>query len=449
MSVLRPSRAVPAGRSALLRDLAAARAAGREGVLLVLDLDGFACINDAFGQAAGDFILAEVGRRLAAGISGGERLYRSGGDEFAVLILGRQDGVVAGERLAAALRTPVRLPLPTGEQLPVELTASVGVAASPPSSVAAAEHLHAAVTAMRHAKRLGRDRVVLYDDDLRSQGAHRARVERLLRQALPQDRLRLHYQPLVDLGTGRVLGAEALLRMVDDDGSLVPPAEFIALAEATSLMVPIGTWVLREACRQLAAWQRAHSQPLTMAVNCSARQVSRPDFAATVLAAVRDAGVAPSSLTLELTESALLEATPSTLDQLRALRALGVCIGVDDFGTGYASLRYLRDLPVSFLKVDRSFVAGLTHDPADASIVRAVVTLARDLGLDCVAEGIETAEQLAALQELGPLSGQGYLLSRPKGSREVELVLDLQLCELPAIADVTAYPMPVAVALRR
>ncbi|MCW2666029.1 MAG: hypothetical protein JWN57_991, partial [Frankiales bacterium] len=276
-------------------------------------------------------------------------------------------------------------------------------------------------------------RLLSADPVMRAEAAARSRTERLLRRALPDDRLRLVYQPLVDLDTGQVLGAEALLRLVDDDGSLLLPSEFVTVAEQTDLVVGIGTWVLREACRQLARWQQATTQPLTMSVNCSARQVACPDFAEVVLTAARDAGVAAERLVLELTETALLEATPQTLVQLKRLRGHGVAVGIDDFGTGWSSLRALRDLPVSFLKVDRSFVAGLTIEHADAVVVNAVVALARELGLDCVAEGIETQAQLAALQAIGTPTGQGFLLSRPLAASALTGVLTRRLVPVPVI----------------
>ncbi len=250
-------------------------------------------------------------------------------------------------------------------------------------------------------------------DALRADADTRLRTERLLRRAVRDGLLRLHYQPLVDLGSGEVTGAEALVRLQDDDGALVPPDAFIPLAEALGLIVELGTWVVREACRQLAAWRPGRPGLTGVAVNVSALQVAREDFADVVLGALADWGLPGSAIVLELTETALLDAGPVAVGQLTRLAAHGVQTGVDDFGTGYASLGCLRDLPVSFVKVDRSFVGGLPGSGTDSAVVSAVLRLADDLGLDCIAEGIETADQLASLRGLGAARGQGYLLSRP------------------------------------
>jgi EAL domain-containing protein (putative c-di-GMP-specific phosphodiesterase class I) len=237
----------------------------------------------------------------------------------------------------------------------------------------------------------------------------------------------------VDLGTGHVTAAEALVRLVDRDGELIPPDRFISVAEESGLIVPLGTWVLRQACRQTAEWRARTGRPLGIAVNLSARQAARSDLLVTVLTALEDAGLDHSALFLELTESALLEANEATLIQLTSLRDLGVGIGIDDFGTGYSSLRYLREFPVTFLKVDRGFVRGIPDVADDAAVVTAVVGLARGLGLECVAEGIETPAQFAALRNLDAGLGQGYLFSRPVTAERFSelLAAELPLAELP------------------
>ncbi|MCW2606150.1 MAG: hypothetical protein JWO60_843, partial [Frankiales bacterium] len=268
--------------------------------------------------------------------------------------------------------------------------------------------------------------VVVADDEHRSAAAERRHTERLLRRAVHDGLLRLHYQPLVDLGTGQVTGAEALVRLQDGD-VLRPPGEFVPLAEQTGLVVELGTWVLREACRQLAVWRCRWPGLQSLAVNVSACQVARPDFADVVLGALDDRDLPASALVLELTESVLLEAGPQAVGQLERLQAHGVRTGVDDFGTGYASLTYLRSLPVSFLKVDRSFVSGLPTSAPDNAVVRAVLGLAGELGLECIAEGIETGEQLDALRLLGAVRGQGYLLSRPVPAASFEAALETSL----------------------
>jgi len=407
-------------RTAVLRRLDAGSGGD---CLLVVGIDAFGQVNEHLGHEVGDRVLQQVAERLTHAVPTGAVVGRHSGDEFLVLCPGDpRVGTEVARSVAGALRAPFDLSLVGSARAVLTLTASTGIAPAGPGA------LHDAVTALASAKAQGKDRWTVFDDVLRRASELRTRMDRLLRGALSQDRLRLHYQPIVDLKTGRVLGAEALLRMLDEDGALVQPGDFIPVAEASDLIVPIGTWVLWEACRQLAEWQTGTDQVLQMAVNCSARQVARDDFVSVVLGAAHAAGLPPAQLTLELTESVLLEATPATLQRLRDLRALGVRIGVDDFGTGYASLRYLRELPVSFLKVDRSFVAGLPGTSQDTAIVTAVVALARDLELDCIAEGIETAEQLQALQELGVPNGQGYLLSRPVEPDVLRALLPRTLC---------------------
>jgi EAL domain-containing protein (putative c-di-GMP-specific phosphodiesterase class I) len=275
----------------------------------------------------------------------------------------------------------------------------------------------------------------VYDDHLHAAAQSRARTEAVLRHALDEDRVAVHYQPIVDLGTGEITGTEALVRLVDLDGQLVPPDQFIAVAEESGLIVPLGTFVLRQACRQTAAWRAQTGRPLSIAVNLSPRQAARSDLLVTVLSALEDAGLDHDALFLELTESALLEVNDATLTQLTSLRDLGVGIGIDDFGTGYSSLSYLRQFPVTFLKVDRSFVRGVPEIADDTSVVAAVIGLAGALGLACVAEGIETPEQLGTLRSLHATLGQGYLFSRPLPACELELLLTAGLPALVHAAD--------------
>jgi EAL domain-containing protein (putative c-di-GMP-specific phosphodiesterase class I) len=279
--------------------------------------------------------------------------------------------------------------------------------------------------AMYHAKRLGKDRWEMYDAGLHERSLTHQRTEAALRNALAEDRFVLHYQPIVALRDSSVVGFEALVRLVDETGQLVPPDRFIGVAEQSGLIVSMGTWVLREACRTIAELRERTGTPLTVSVNVAARQVARPDFMSTVLDALASARLPEGALALELTESALLEANSSTLNQLTQLRNRGVQIALDDFGTGYSSLTYLRTFPVTHLKVDRSFVSGVTSVAGDLAIVRAVTQLAQDLGLGWVAEGIETRQQQRALAALGAGhgQGQGYLYSRPVPREQLEEVL--------------------------
>jgi EAL domain-containing protein (putative c-di-GMP-specific phosphodiesterase class I) len=287
---------------------------------------------------------------------------------------------------------------------------------------------------MYSAKRLGKDRTEVYDDHLHAAESSRARTEAVLRHALDEDRVVVHYQPIVDLRSGEIAGTEALVRLIDRDGQLVPPDRFITVAEESGLIVPLGTYVLRQACRQTAAWRAETGRPLSIAVNLSPRQAARSDLLVTVLSALEAAQLECSALSLELTESALLEVNDATLTQLTSLRDLGVGIGIDDFGTGYSSLSYLRQFPVTFLKVDRSFVRGVPAVADDTAVVAAVVGLAGALGLDCIAEGIETSEQLGTLRSLEAGLGQGFLFSRPLPACELGTLLTAGLPGLSATA---------------
>jgi diguanylate cyclase (GGDEF)-like protein/PAS domain S-box-containing protein len=381
-----------------------------------VDLDGFKLLNDGRGHAAGDAVLVEVGARLRSAVRPHDLVSRFGGDEFVVVC---RDLYAAADRVAVAGRIEAALALPiTYEGEIVTVTASVGVAHGSADLEDAAVLLRRADAAMYSAKRHGKDRVEVYDEDLHAAEQSRARTEVALRHALAEERVTVHYQPLVDLGTGEIIGAEALVRLLDRDGQLLPPDQFIGVAEESGLIVPLGTWVLRQACHQTAAWRAETGRPLCIAVNLSARQAARSDLLVTVLSALEEAGLDHSALFLELTESALLEANDATLTQLTSLRDLGVGIGIDDFGTGYSSLRYLREFPVTFLKVDRTFVQGVPGVAGDVAVVAAVIGLARALGLDCVAEGVETAEQFDTLRDMGAGLGQGYLFSPPVPAEE-------------------------------
>jgi diguanylate cyclase (GGDEF)-like protein/PAS domain S-box-containing protein len=376
-----------------------------------VDIDGFKLLNDSRGHAAGDAILVEVGRRLRGAVRPEDLVSRFGGDEFVVVCRDLPDPdmrAAVADRISAALSVPLTH---AGEI--VSVTASVGVAHGGSDLCEPMDLLRRADAAMYSAKRLGKDRVEVYDERLHATEQSRVRTEAALRHALDEDRVVVHYQPIVDLETEEMIGAEALVRLLDQEGQLLSPGEFIAVAEESGLIVPLGTWVLRQACRQVAEWRAETGRPLCVAVNLSARQAARADLLVTVLTALEDAGLDHSALFLELTESALLEANDATITQLTSLRDLGVGIGIDDFGTGYSSLSYLRQFPVTFLKVDRSFVRGIPDVSDDMAVVAAVIGLARALGLDCVAEGIETPEQRDTLRATGAGYGQGYLFSRP------------------------------------
>ena len=384
------------------------------GVLFV-DLDRFKLVNDSLGHECGDELLVAVAERLSAAVRPDDTVARLGGDEFVVLCedLGQEGVVSVAERLRTALAEPFTIR--GGE---VAVRASIGIATPPAGDDTDAEALvRDADAAMYRAKERGRDQIVVFDDGMRGLAADRLSLEADLRRAIDGGDMELAYQPTVDLRTGRVTGMEALLRWNHPVRGAVPPSAFIPLAEETGLIVPLGSWVLDEACRQAALWRPlAGEQPFVMAVNLSARQLAHPGLVADVADVLARHGVRPGEVCLEITESTLMEDAEAARIQLVALKALGVRLAVDDFGTGYSSLSYLKRFPVDLLKVDRSFVSGLGADAEDSAIVTAVIGLAHALGLEALAEGVEDETQLRELQRLGCDIAQGFLLARPQAA---------------------------------
>jgi len=381
--------------------------------VLFLDLDRFNVVNESLGHVAGDQLLNEVANRIKGVIRPGDVVARLGGDEFAVVIsnmIRRGDAVVAARRLRKALTQPIRI----GEQTAV-ITTSIGIAIAN-GGEEPQDLLRDADTAMHRAKQKGRDLAVVFDDHLREQAVRRLEVENILRKALDKDALVVHFQPVLNTQTGQLSGAEALVRLRADDGSLVMPGLFIDVAEDSGLISKLGHQVLVKAIRQTAEWTALNvtgQTPLSIAVNVSARQLTDPNYPETLLAELENAGLAPTQLSLELTESALIDGNPTIEASLQKLHDQGVRIGLDDFGTGFSSLAYLKRFPISFLKVDRSFVNGLGTDEDDSAIVHATIALAQGLSLAVVAEGVETQSQLDQLAELRCDYAQGYLFSKP------------------------------------
>ena len=390
------------------------RRPGRYVAVLFLDLDRFKVINDSLGHPAGDQLILAVAERLQHSLRRQETIARFGGDEFAVLCedLGdEQDAVAVAERLLKSFGLPFHLA--HGD---VVSSASIGIALAVDPGQDGEDLIRDADAAMYRAKQAGGGRLMLFDDVTRQRALDRLHTENALRQAIEREEFRVYFQPEVSVETGTVVGVEALVRWEHPDRGLVPPADFIALAEETGLIVPIGTWVLHEACRHARRWQlaRADHPPLTVRVNVSARQLAENSLVGTVADALAETGLDAAHLCLEVTESVLIVDPESSTETLAELKTLGVQIAVDDFGTGYSSLEHLRRFPIDSVKIDRSFVRGLPESSEDVAIVGAVIELGHALNLSVVAEGVETSDQLGNLQNAGCDTAQGFLFSRPE-----------------------------------
>jgi diguanylate cyclase (GGDEF)-like protein/PAS domain S-box-containing protein len=423
-----PNRAYAEERTRdLLRDLTAA---GRIGVIF-LDLDRFTSVNDSAGHGAGDLVLAQAARRLRASVPVHDTVARWGSDEFAVLVEsagGAAEVSEIAERLVGAIAAePFRV---AGQQ--IALTASVGVALAgrdagrDPGTAGSSDDptglvLRNADVAMSRAKEAGGDRVEVYAAHMHADVVRRLEIVTDLQRAISNGELTLQYQPVVELATSRVVGAEALVRWWRG-GEVVTPREFLGAAEESGLIVPLGEWVLRQACAQGAAWRRA-SWDVGVAVNVSARQITAPGFTAGVAAVLAETGLPSAALTVEVNERILVEEDGLIVDRLAELHQMGVRMAIDDFGTGYASLAYLRQSPLDIIKIDPSFVAGLGHDDTLTLLTRTVVQVGRELGLRVIAEGIEQPRQLSALREMGCDYGQGFLVARPMAAPGVEALL--------------------------
>ncbi|MCE9623348.1 MAG: EAL domain-containing protein [Actinomycetia bacterium] len=382
--------------------------------LFFVDLDRFKNINDSLGHAAGDEVLVTVARRLVNAVPEGATVARFSGDEYVVLdTTAKSTGgaMAVAERLLAVFREPLAL-----SQGDVFVTASIGVAAiSATSSTSPEDLVRHADTAMYRAKDAGRNCVAVYDESMHERVAHRLAVETALYRALDRRELRLFHQPILDLQSGDVVGFEALMRWQQADGTIVSPAEFIPIAEDTGTIVPIGSWALLEALSQLRQWidDGVCSPSATMSVNVSPRQLADSHFPSIVSEALTRSNVPPQLLWLEVTESVMITEPELALATLRRLRSLGVRVALDDFGTGYSSLSLLQKFPLQRIKIDRAFVQGVADNPNDRSLVRTIVAMGRSLGLDIVAEGVESVHQLQVLSDLGCNKAQGYLISHP------------------------------------
>jgi diguanylate cyclase (GGDEF)-like protein/PAS domain S-box-containing protein len=384
---------------------------GHRVAVLFLDLDRFKTINDSLGHTVGDRLLRGVSERISDSVRESDTVARLGGDEF-TLLLPRVNDATDVAKVAEKILESLRQAFPVdGHELFV--TSSMGISLYPEDGHDPESLVKNADTAMYRAKELGRDKYQLYTPAMNARAMERLALENSLRKALTNDELIIYYQPVVDLETRRIRGLEALLRWRHPELGLVSPAEFIPLAEVTGLILPIGPWLLRTACSQAKAWQEQGMPGLTVSVNLSARQFQQEDLVEQVTHALDVSGLAPACLDLEITESHAMQSPETAAEILRALKAVGVRISIDDFGIGYSSLGYLKRLPIDTLKIDQSFVRDIITDPDDAAIVTAVIAMARTLKLSVVAEGVETEEQLAFLAARGCDRMQGYLFSHP------------------------------------
>jgi len=427
-----PNRALFLDR--LTHALARSRRHGDEVAVLFVDLDRFKLVNDEMGHRAGDGVLLDAARRLSAAARTEDTVGRFGGDEFTILCegAGEEEARRVAERVLAGFSRPF-----DHDGREFHLSASIGIRVGDGAATTPDLLLRDADIALYAAKSHGRARLQMFDPDANRPGVELLATEQALRLALRHGELCLHYQPTVDLESERITGLEALMRWNHPERGLVPPGDFIPVAEQSGLIVPIGEWVLREACSQLQAWRRAGivGRDLHVAVNVSARQLSRPELPETVAKALAYAELDPACLCLEITESAIIHDPGVALANLEAIKRQGVSIALDDFGIGFSSLSQIRDLPpVDVIKVDRSFTAGLGRNESDAAVVNAVLSLTRSLGLTSVAEGVETNDQLGQLRELGCDVGQGFYFARPQPPEEVERMLAARPADAPSQA---------------
>lgn len=427
-------------------ELARDAADGLKVAVLFVDLDNFKLVNDSLGHGSGDEVLSEMARRISGCIGRGDTASRFGGDEMVVLHPNAADGseVALGRRILTALTEPM---LVSGKE--VVVSASIGIALCTPGMKSAAQLLREADTALYAAKDRGRARLELFSDELFERAEKRMRIESDLRVALREQQLFVEYQPQVRLKDGRVVGVEALVRWKHPKFGIVPPGDFIAVAEDCGLINGIGRLVLEQSCRQLADWTRlAPGRPLAMTVNVSPRQLSDPAFFTELRKVLADTGIDPRALCLEITESAMMRVPAEVVQLLDQIRQLGIYIAIDDFGTGHSSLSRLRDMPAEVLKIDRSFVDGLGSETGDTAIVSSILSLAYAMGKHTIAEGVEQPEQAALLLRMGCEAAQGYFFSRPVAADKIPPLLTGALWEARSPGTQHSAP-PAEVQIRR
>ncbi len=398
---------------------------GQDGLfaVLFLDVDGFKLVNDSMGHHVGDEMLVAIARRLEQCVRGGDIVARLGGDEFAILlerISDVRDAAMVAERVQEALHAPLSI---GGYEHAT--SASIGVALSSGASEQPEYVLRSADIAMYRAKNSGRGRYEMFDRAMHAEALTRLQIETDLRHAFERDEFFLHYQPIIALADGRITGVEALVRWRHFERGVVSPATFVPVAEDTGLVVPLGRWVLREACRQAVSWQ-GHGRdgtPFAISVNLSVREFAQPDLVRAVSAILDETGLSPTALRLEITESAIIGQKHPAIETVEQLRALGVAIHLDDFGTGYSALSYLHRLPLDAVKVDRAFTSSIDQEERPLHVVRAIISLAHAIGLEVVAEGVTNARQLELLRSMGCDLAQGFIFSRPCNTQEIDALL--------------------------
>jgi diguanylate cyclase (GGDEF)-like protein/PAS domain S-box-containing protein len=379
--------------------------------VMFVDLDLFKRINDSLGHAVGDKLLQQVATRIVACVRRSDTVARIGGDEFVVLLsqVGHaEDAVFIARKILSSLAAPYPI-----DQKQLQINASIGVSTYPADGTDSETLIHRADTAMYEAKKLGRNNCQFFRPEMQARVLEWQSLEGSLRCALERNEFMLVYQPKIDLATGEISGVEALLRWNHPERGLIQPLKFVPIAEESGLIVPIGQWVLLEACRQARAWRDAGLPPVRIAVNVSALQFAAKDFLSSVRAALISTGIDPCNLELELTETVLMQDAESAVQMLRSLKAIGVQLAIDDFGVGYSSFSYLRKFPLDALKVDRSFINDISSNPDNATILSALINIGKSLKHRVVAEGVETEEQLHFLQKEGCSEGQGYFFCRP------------------------------------
>ena len=396
--------------------LASNTRSGRGGALLFIDLDNFKTLNDTLGHVIGDLLLQQVAERLVSCVREGDTVARFGGDEFVVMLEDLSEHIFQAAEQAEEVGEKILASLNQSYQLAAHefrTSASIGAAVFNEDRHGAEELLQQADIAMYQAKKAGRNALRFFDPQMQESINIRIALENDLHKAIEKNQLVLYYQVQVDRSL-REVGVEAMIRWNHPERGLVAPAQFISLAEESGHILPIGLWVLDTGCAQLKTWERHEAtRELVLAINVSARQFHQPDFAVQVRAAVQKYSINPNLLKLELTESMLLEDTEDTIATMNVLKAIGIQLSLDDFGTGYSSLQYLKMLPLDQIKIDQSFVRDITADPDDAAIVQAIIAMSAALGLNVIAEGVETVEQREFLELHGCYHYQGYLFGKP------------------------------------